>query len=448
MRTLGVVGVVGVACGRVAQPPSAMADRTTGVSDRRMAPALPISRPDDATLPPRQRLSSRSMQAFSLLAKLIVFLGVAIGAAMVVVPRMLDRVYFTGTAPASHYDGQRFFNPGGGEDLTSPPGGGSRIGFLWRFLTGNDGRPSWPAHVAVVTDTPPAHVPGDALRVTWVGHATMLVQTQGLNILTDPVWSDTAGPFGFGPRRVTAPGIAFDALPKIDAVLLSHNHYDHLDLATLKRLWARDRPMIVTSLGNDAILRGAGIASQARDWGERVAIRPGIDVVVTRNEHWSSRWGADRNRALWSSFVVTLPGGNLFFAGDTGMGDGGWIDEARALGPIRLALVPIGAFRFAEGQMAIGSHVGPVDAAEIAARLGARHALAIHWGTFRLSWEGYDTPRQLLAVVNACRGEQVLQTVEIGRPTMIGRDDGGAARSQDRDAVLRCLDTPAARALR
>src|SRR3546814_15568207 len=105
---------------------------------------------------------------------------------------------------------------------------------------------------------------------TWVGHSTVLVQTAGLNILTDPIWSERASPVSFiGPKRVREPGIRFEDLPKIDLVLVSHNHYDHMDLPTLKRLWERDRPLIVTSLGNDTLLRRAGIGAVARDWGGR-----------------------------------------------------------------------------------------------------------------------------------------------------------------------------------
>ncbi len=284
---------------------------------------------------------------------------------------------------------------------------------------------------------------------TWVGHASVLVQTQGVNILTDPVWSATAGPFGLGPRRVTEPGVRFDDLPKIQLILLSHNHYDHLDLATLKRLWQRDRPLIVTSLGNDALLRSAGIEAHGLDWAGRIALTKDVGVVVTRNHHWGTRWSTDRNRALWSSFVVTLPGGNLFFAGDTGMGDGKWPIEAAAYGPIRLALIPIGAFRFTEGQMAAGSHIGPVDAVEIYRRLGAARAIPIHWGTFRLSVEAYDTPPKLLAAAMRCTGQTGFAPVAIGAPVAIAPYAAPAVGTpMDRDALLRCLDTPDVRAMR
>ncbi|HVJ01980.1 MAG TPA: MBL fold metallo-hydrolase [Sphingomonas sp.] len=335
-------------------------------------------------------------------AALLLWAVVVVCLAAITAPRFLDRIYYRGPE-GGHFDGARFFNPDG-EDTTAPPTGGSRTGFLLRQLRSDPDKPVWPGQVPVRPSRPPARVDGGEMRVTWIGHATLLVQTSGLNILTDPVWSGRAGPFGFGPARVAEPGVRFEDLPKIDLILVSHNHYDHMDLATLKRLWVRDRPAIVTSLGNDAILRSAGVEARALDWGARLSLRPGVSVAVTRNHHWGSRWFADRNRALWSSFVVQLPGGNFFFAGDTGLGDGKWPAEAAALGPIRLAAIPIGAFRFAPGQMASGSHIGPRDALRVWSGLGRPFALPIHWGTFRLSWEGYRTPPDMLQAMLRCAG--------------------------------------------
>ena len=306
-----------------------------------------------------------------------------------VLPPFLDRVYFTGPRSA-HYDGAHFFNP---EDGARPPPtrpSGRMIG----FVLGRD-RAAWPDHVPVTPGRPPAQVPGEGLRATWIGHSTVLIQTAGLNILTDPVWSERTGPFGLGPRRVREPGVRFDDLPRIDLVLVSHDHYDHMDLPTLERLWRRDRPLIVTSLGNDAILRGRGVPSVARDWGGRVVVRPGVEVIVERVHHWGSRWGKDRNRALWSGFTIRTPGGAIFFAGDTGWGDGAWVKEAAAHGPFRLAILPIGAF-LPRAIMA-PSHIGPSEAEALFEALHASYGLAVHWGTFRLSGEPIDAPRTLLA---------------------------------------------------
>jgi L-ascorbate metabolism protein UlaG (beta-lactamase superfamily) len=396
------------------------------------------------------------------------FLTVAVCLLLIILPPFLDRIYYQGPG-SSHYDGARFFNPDG-EDTLAPPTGGSRSNFLARYLTGSDGRPSWPETVPVkqaygaAEATPcPVMTRGVAenwkrcvdkpdpnrMFVTWIGHATVLIQTQGLNILTDPIYAERAGPFGVGPKRVTKPGIAFEDLPKIDLILVSHNHYDHMDLVTLKRLWDRDKPRIVTSLGNDTILKGAGVPSVAGDWGARVSLKPGIDVIVTRNHHWGSRWGSDRNRALWSSFVVTLPGGNAVFSGDTGFGDGQWPVEAAKYGPVRLALIPIGAFRFVPGQMGTGAHIGPIDAAEVFVRSKARTAIPIHWGTFRLSYESYDTPPKLLDAVNQCRNISGFDTVPIGRSTEIAPLTAPVlALPPPVPLDPKCLDTDAVRALR
>jgi L-ascorbate metabolism protein UlaG (beta-lactamase superfamily) len=395
--------------------------------------------------------------------------------AAVIVPRFLDRIYYRGPG-SDHFDGERFFNPDGDDTSfaanrnqgSQPAPSGGRLGFFWRQMTGADGRPEWPASVPVTPTRPAARVEGERMVATWIGHATVLVQTAGLNILTDPVWSERAGPFGFGPKRVAPPGVRFEDLPRIDLVLLSHNHYDHMDLATLKRLWDRDRPAIITSLGNDAILRARGVEATALDWqqgayltdGRLSLLEPDTDrpsdaeVFVTRNHHWGSRWFTDRNRALWSAFVVRLPsGGNLFFAGDTGFGDGRWPGEAAALGPVRLALIPVGAFRFVPGQMASGSHIGPADAALVFQRLGASAAIPIHWGTFRLSYEARDTPPRMLAAALVCLGgdaEARFRPAELGQGIEVP-PAGAASRPSTplpRERMMRCLDTPAVRAMR
>jgi L-ascorbate metabolism protein UlaG (beta-lactamase superfamily) len=389
------------------------------------------------------------------IGRVLLFLLLALLLAIVIVPQFLDRIYYRGPV-SGHFDGERFSNPGK-DDTVRPPTGGSRSSFLLRAATGSDGRPPWPDTVPVTQARPPARVGGERMLVTWIGHATVLVQTAGLNILTDPIWSERAGPFGFGPRRVAPPGVRFEDLPKIDLVLVSHNHYDHMDLGTLKRLWERDKPLIVTSLGNDAILRSRAIGERglhgsgglvAADWGEPVPIRAESFVVVSRNHHWGSRWFTDRNRALWSSFVVKLPsGGNLFFAGDTGFGDGKWPAESAALGPVRLALIPIGAFRFQPGQMGTGSHIGPIDAVKVFEGLKASRAIPIHWGTFRLSYEAYDTPPRLLSEAMRCAGHdpRLFAPVRIGQTVEV---PPLAAQPKPVPLGPECLDRPAVRSLK
>jgi len=340
------------------------------------------------------------MRLIRIVLAVLLWIVVALGVVVTVAPFFLDRIYYRGPV-SSHFDGQRFFNPDGDAlDISTV----RRNKLLWQQAFGDPTRPAWPGQVAVTPGKPPLRVEGGEMRVTWIGHATVLVQADGVNILTDPVWSDTVGPFGFGPKRVAAPGVRFEDLPRIDLVLVSHNHYDHMDLATLKRIAERDRPLVVTSLGNDTIIASAGVQARALDWGQRLALRPGVAVTVTRSHHWGSRWFTDRSRALWSSFVVQLPHGNFFFAGDTGLGDGKWPAEAAALGLVRFAAIPIGAFRFDEGQMASGSHIGPKDAIRVWDGLGRPPSLAVHWGTFRLSREGYATPPAMLRGMLHCAG--------------------------------------------
>lgn len=398
---------------------------------------------------------------------------VGLGLLLTIVPRFLDAIYYRGPVTA-HFDGERFKNPDPDDEIRVVPRR-PRGSYVRRRLAGIDPPPDWPDHVAIDPMPVPRRVMGQAMVATWVGHATLLVQTNGLNILTDPIWSHRAGLHGIGPGRVAPPAIDFNKLPRIDLVLVSHNHYDHMDLSTLKRLWERDKPVFVTSLGNDSLLNQVGIpfrsatggpGVQALDWNQLTRLstpvaaarrsggRPGdaapIEVAVTRNHHWSTRWRSDDNRALWSAFVVRLPGGNLFFAGDTGAGDLRWADEAARFGPVRLALIPIGAFRFSPGQMGDWSHIGPVDAVEVARRLGASRSIGMHWGTFRLSNEAYFTPPRLLAAAMACTGQSGrFDTVPLGQPVAIApyaSPDGTPAMSRAR--LLDCLDTPTIQAMR
>jgi L-ascorbate metabolism protein UlaG (beta-lactamase superfamily) len=301
--------------------------------------------------------------------------------------------YYNGP-PSDHFDGLRFFNPGqAGTDRS--------LGDMWRWQSAGQ-RARWPASVPIKQSIPPSST--EALRVTMVGHATTLIQIGGMNILTDPVWSSRASPVQWaGPSRVTAPGVAFDDLPAIHLVLLSHNHYDHLDLPTLRRLVARDAPRILTPLGNDTLLRRAVPAAkvEAGDWGTSFALAQGGEVTIVRANHWSSRTGRDRRMALWGGFMLRLGGKLIYFAGDTGYGD--IFPGLRAeFGEPDLALLPIGAYapRWFMG----AQHCDPVQAVRIFEELGVKQAVAIHWGTWQLTDEPRDEPPQLLAQALADSG--------------------------------------------
>lgn len=328
--------------------------------------------------------------------------------------------YYSGPL-SDHFDGVRFFNPGHSETDRSV-----RDILRWKL---KEKAAVWPRSVPVQQTVPDARVPG--LRATIVGHASVLIQAGGLNVLTDPVWSERASPVPFfGPRRVWAPGISFEALPKIDAVLLSHNHYDHMDMTTLRQLHIRHRPLMVTTLGNDAILRRAiqGVRVVAGDWWDRIDVGNGGEVTIIPAYHWSARTGRDRRMALWSGFMLSTLGGRAHFAGDTGYGDGRIFREVRQrIGRPDLALIPIGAY--APRWFMSAQHTDPNEAVQILEDLEATRAVGIHWGVFQLTDERRDEPRQLLAEALARRGiaEGIFPPGEPGLSyeALIGQHPGG-----------------------
>ena len=233
---------------------------------------------------------------------------------------------------------------------------------------------------------------GGRIRLAFIGHSSFLLQTEGVNLLIDPVWSQRAGPVGLGPRRVTPPTLDLADLPPIDAVIVSHNHYDHCDVATLAKI-SRDHPApVLTPLGNDAILHRAdrAIRAQAFDWGDSAKVGP-LRIHFEPALHWSARGRGDARMALWASFVIEGFRHKIYFAGDTGYGDGSLFkDIGRRHGPIRLALLPIGAY--APRWFMRDHHCDPDEAVKIFQHLGAEYAFACHWGAFRLTDEPYDEP--------------------------------------------------------
>jgi len=304
--------------------------------------------------------------------------------------------YYNGPV-SDHFDGERFFNA-----LPSPPKGRRD---LLRWLSGRRRtRAKWPRWApSPCRDHPPARVDGTNWRIAYVGHASFLVQTAGLNMLLDPVWSQRASPVRFiGPKRVNDPGIALTDLPPIDVALVSHAHYDHLDVATLSRLTAAHRPRVVTPLGNDAIMRNydRNIAAEAYDWGERVELGAGVTVTLVPTQHWSARSLSDRNMSLWASFVIEAPAGNIYFVADSGYGDGDNFRNARVShGSFKLAILPIGAYEprwFMRDQ-----HMNPAEAVQAFFDCGAEFALGHHYGTFQLTDEAIDAPLSALSAALA-----------------------------------------------
>ncbi len=254
-------------------------------------------------------------------------------------------------------------------------------------------RTPWPARLDVPLRRPPS-LDGAAAIVSFIGHSTFLIQTAAGNILTDPIYSQRASPFSFaGPRRVRQPAIAFDDLPPISTVLLSHNHYDHCDLPTLARLARLTDPIVVTPLGNAPLLRSAGLTRvEELDWWQEATSAP-WPITLTRAHHFSARGLFDRNRALWGGFSLVAGGRRIYFAGDTAYAPF-FPEVRRRLGPIDLALLPIGAY---EPRWFMGAvHMNPEEAVRAHLELGAPESIAMHFGTFQLTNEGIDEPLRAL----------------------------------------------------
>jgi L-ascorbate metabolism protein UlaG (beta-lactamase superfamily) len=285
---------------------------------------------------------------------------------------------------SDHFNGERFYNPG------SPPLRGS--GSLIQWLANREPGPWREWTPAAPGPPPPARISDGGLRVTFVGHSTVLIQMDGVNILTDPIWSMRASPFSWiGPRRHRPPGLRFEDLPPIDVVLQSHDHYDHLDEPTLRRITARHRVKFVVPLGVQARLITKGISGSAAstelDWWQCASISAEAKITAVPARHFSGRSLRDRNRTLWCGYVIEGPSGVVYFAGDTGYGD--HFREIRERFPnLRLALLPIGAFR---PQWFMGTvHMSPPEAVRAHQELGAARCIGIHFGTFRLADDGED----------------------------------------------------------
>lgn len=299
--------------------------------------------------------------------------------------------YYSGPV-SDHFDGKIFFNPNG-----VPPG---NFGDLLKWQMGG-GKAEWPkSRISPFAGAKPEPYVDD-LRITMVGHASMLIQVDGINILTDPVFSDRASPVGFaGPKRVIAPGIAFEDLPPIDLVLLTHNHYDHMDLSSLSRLANEHYATVFTPLGNDTIIKNSAYAIKTGDWGDVEAFTVRGKTLQCHFEpchHWSARSMGDRRMALWAAFVIETAKGKIYHIGDTGFHDGiNYRDAAEKHGGFRVALLPVGAYEprwFMKGQ-----HQNPAEAVEGFKLCKTQSAIGHHWGTFQLTNEALEAPVEALKV--------------------------------------------------
>ncbi|MES1172613.1 MAG: MBL fold metallo-hydrolase, partial [Bacteroidota bacterium] len=302
--------------------------------------------------------------------------------------------------PASdHFDGKTFHN------LKDAPHGTLAAFLKWQ-LTRAQG--PWSERPLSPLPPPPKRVARGELRVTFVNHATVLVQMDGMNLLTDPIWSERASPVSFvGPRRRHEPGIRFEDLPPIDVVTVSHAHYDHLDVPTLVRLAAAHHPRFFVGLGVGVLLRRAGIDSVTElDWWQSEPLTgaaASVRIAGVPAQHFSNRGLFDRDTTLWLGYVLQGPAGVVYFAGDTGNGPH-FAEIRRRFGPPRLAILPIGAYRPIWFMGPI--HISPAEAVAAQEILGANTALGMHFGTFPLADDGQDEPVRDLntALVAAGRG--------------------------------------------
>jgi L-ascorbate metabolism protein UlaG (beta-lactamase superfamily) len=285
----------------------------------------------------------------------------------------------------AHFDGTRFYNPGA-RQLSG------LLGVLrWKLTSRPERSPRFLADV--VPTVPPPRV-DEALRITMVNHSTVLVQQHGLNLLTDPIWSERTSPVSWaGPRRKRAPGIAWDDLPPIDIVLISHNHYDHLDLPTLRRLAARGDSTYVVPAGVARLFRAEKLAPVVElDWGESAEVK-GCTIHCVPARHFSSRSPFDRNKALWCGYMIESRGRLVYFAGDTGFGP--HFQQIRErFAPPHAALLPIGAYEPRWFMSPV--HMSPDEALRAHEILEARTSIAIHHGTFQLADEGLDAAPERL----------------------------------------------------
>jgi L-ascorbate metabolism protein UlaG (beta-lactamase superfamily) len=288
---------------------------------------------------------------------------------------------------SDHFDGKKFINPGGFKPM------GFKDLFKW-FRTRQKGE--WQAIKEIPYGAPPSErTDGDSIIVTFVNHSTFLIQTRGLNILTDPVWSERASPVPFaGPKRMRPPGVRFEDLPKTDVILLTHNHYDHLDIATLKKLSAECNPKIFCPLGVGEYLKKKGIGNVSEmDWWDEISIDSGLSLICTPAQHFSGRGMFDRDRTLWAGFALRTDKGSIYYSGDTGYGDF-FRQIADRISPIRLSFLPIGAYKPEWFMSPI--HTSPEDAFRIHQIIKSRKTIAMHFGTFPLADDGMEEPGKTL----------------------------------------------------
>ncbi|WP_261841201.1 MBL fold metallo-hydrolase [Aliamphritea ceti] len=287
---------------------------------------------------------------------------------------------------------------------------------VWTSLTTDFERATWPEQVnTAVDESPLERVDGDNVRITFINHATLLVQSGGYNILTDPVFSERASPVSFiGPKRVHKPGIALKNLPKIDAIVISHNHYDHFDLDSVNTLIERDTPQIFTGLGVSQILENTSNVTEM-DWGQSAQVDKNFKLWFLDVQHNSGRSLTDRNTTLWGGFLFEVGKKKIYFGGDTGYADH-YKRTFERFGSVDVAFLPLGAY--SPRIMFKPVHLNPDEAVQAHKDLNAKVSIGMHFGTFQLSAEPRNEPVELLerAKLKAGIAASSFITLDVGVP--------------------------------
>ncbi len=294
-----------------------------------------------------------------------------------------------------HFNGKTFFNPG------QRANAGLLDVLRWQF---NRQLTPWPRWVEITPHALPPVPPDGGVAATWVNHSTFLLQTAQGNLLTDPVFSDRISPVSWaGPRRVHAPGVTFNSLPRIDAVLLSHDHYDHCDLPSLRRLAHGHQPLFIAPLGHRTLLAAAGAKRIIElDWWQTYQPWPDLTVTLTPTQHWSRRSIGGTNRRLWGGFYLHTAARRVWFLGDSGYDEALFREIGRRCGAPDLAIIPIGAYE--PRWFMQPAHMNPEEAVRAHQDSGSRQSVAMHWGAFQLTDEGREDPVKALEQARIAAG--------------------------------------------
>lgn len=310
-----------------------------------------------------------------------------------VIGHLLSAPGYTGPK-TDHFNGTSFTNLNGAKS--------KGFGDVFKWILRRDQGP-WSQNYETTVGPKPTSS-SEQLKITFVNHSTFLIQWNDINILTDPIWSERCSPVSFaGPARMRTPGIRYEDLPTIDMVLLSHNHYDHLDLPTVKKLESDFSPLFITPLGVSRFLAKKGIKNTLElDWWDETTNR--LKITAVPAQHFSSRGMFDRDKTLWAGYVLEYEDKKVYFAGDSGYGPF-FKKIGKKFGPIDVSLIPIGAYLPRWFMSPI--HVSPDEAVRIHQDVKSRHSIAMHFGTFPLADEGQGKAEEdLILALEAGKVEQ------------------------------------------